>query len=65
MIDDALVRISSQQVTAWIFRALAWATVVWMLGGKACALLLLAALATQTAARVLHAVRARVLGEGR
>ena len=61
MIDDALVRISSQQVTAWIFRALAWATVVWMLGGKACALLLLAALATQTAARVLHAVRARAI----
>ena len=59
MIDGALVRISSQQATAWIFRAIAWATLAWMLGGKACALLLLAALVTQTAARVLHACRAR------
>lgn len=53
----ALVRISSQQVTAWTFRAITWATVGWLLGGKACALLLLVALITQSAARVLHACR--------
>ena len=60
MIGSALVRISSQQATAWIFRVLAWASFVWMLGGKACALLLLAALVTQAVARILHACRAQV-----
>ena len=55
MIGSALARLSSQFITAWIFRALAWATVGWMLGLNACVLLLVAAVITQVAARVIYA----------
>ncbi len=55
--SSALVRLTSQQLTVWLFRVLAWATVAWLLGTAACLLLVAAAVLTQVAARAVYGLR--------
>ena len=53
-------RLTSTYITAWAFRAFAWLAVAWLLGWPVVALLAGAAMATQTAALLVHALAARV-----
>ena len=54
-----LIRISPAYATAWFFRAAAWATIAWVIGWRGVLLLAVAAIATQAAALLLHALSER------
>jgi alginate O-acetyltransferase complex protein AlgI len=54
-----LNRFNSTRATAWTFRALAWATITWLVGWPVVLLMCVAALATQAAALAVHALRER------
>ena len=54
-----MTRISPAYATAWFFRATAWATIAWVVGWRGVLLLFVAAIATQTAALLIHALQER------
>ncbi|MFN7982651.1 MAG: hypothetical protein U0Q11_12395 [Vicinamibacterales bacterium] len=55
--SSALVRLTSEQLTVWLFRVLAWASVAWIVGTAPCLMLLAVAVLTQVAARIIFSVR--------
>lgn len=55
--SSALVRLTSEQLTVWLFRVLAWASVAWILGTAPCLMLFVVAVLTQVAARIIFRVR--------